>query len=92
MKKWAMNHVEHRLFPFLSSDWRGEPLKDYETVVSLIARTTTAKGLKVTCRLDRRRYAVGTKVSAREISTINITRAEFHGEWNYTIRPSVTAT
>ncbi len=62
MKKWAMNHVEHRLFPFLSSDWRGEPLKDYETVVSLIARTTTAKGLKVTCRLDRRR---DLRVSAR---------------------------
>ena len=88
--KW--NKVEHRLFSFISSNWRGEPLKDYETVVSLIARTTTAKGLKVTCRLDRRRYAVGTKVSAREISTINIARAEFHGEWNYTIRPSVTAT
>jgi len=87
--KW--NKVEHRLFSFISSNWRGEPLKDYETVVSLIARTTTAKGLKVTCRLDRRRYAVGTKVSASEISAINITRAEFHGEWNYTIRPSTKA-
>lgn len=87
--KW--NKVEHRLFSFISSNWRGEPLKDYETVVSLIARTTTAKGLKVTCRLDRRRYAVGTKASASEISAINITRAEFHGEWNYTIRPSTKA-
>lgn len=84
--KW--NKVEHRLFSFISSNWRGEPLKDYETIVSLIARTTTAKGLKVTCRLDRRRYAVGTKVSAREISAINISRSDFHGEWNYTIRPS----
>ena len=87
--KW--NKVEHRLFSFISSNWRGEPLKDYETIVSLIARTTTAKGLKVTCRLDRRRYAIGTKVSAHEISAINISRSEFHGEWNYTIRPSVTA-
>ena len=85
--KW--NKVEHRLFSFISSNWRGEPLKDYETIVSLIARTTTAKGLKVTCRLDRRRYAIGTKVSVRDISAINISRSEFHGEWNYTIRPSV---
>lgn len=84
--KW--NKVERRLFSFISSNWRGEPLKDYETIVSLIARTTTAKGLKVTCRLDRRRYRVGTRVSAREISAINITRSDFHGEWNYTIRPS----
>ncbi len=86
--KW--NKVEHRLFSFISSNWRGEPLKDYETIVSLIARTTTAKGLKVTCRLDRSRYAVGTKVSKREISAINISRADFHGEWNYSIRPSAT--
>jgi len=84
--KW--NKVEHRLFSFISSNWRGEPLMDYETIVSLIARTTTAKGLKVTCRLDRRRYAVGTKVSAKAISAINILRSTFHGEWNYTIRPS----
>jgi len=87
--KW--NKVEHRLFSFISSNWRGEPLRDYETVVSLIARTTTAKGLRVTCRLDRRRYAVGTKVSASQIAAINISRSEFHGEWNYTIRPSVPA-
>ena len=87
--KW--NKVEHRLFSFISSNWRGEPLKDYETVVNLIARTTTAKGLKVTCRLDRRSYAVGTKVSASQIAAINISRSEFHGEWNYTIRPSGSA-
>jgi DNA-binding phage protein len=84
--KW--NKVEHRLFSFISSNWRGEPLRDYETIVSLIARTTTAKGLKVRCRLDRRRYAVGTRVSDKDLSALNISRAEFHGEWNYTIRPS----
>ena len=55
--KW--NKVEHRLFSFISSNWRGEPLRDYETIVRLIASTTTAKGLTVTCRLDRRRYPVG---------------------------------
>lgn len=83
--KW--NKVEHRLFSFISSNWRGEPLRDYETIVSLIARTTTAKGLTVRCRLDRRKYAVGTKVSKADMSLINISPDAFHGEWNYTIRP-----
>ena len=55
--KW--NKIEHRLFSFISSNWRGEPLRDYETIVQLIAKTTTAKGLKVTCRLDRRKYPTG---------------------------------
>jgi hypothetical protein len=83
--KW--NKVEHRLFSFISSNWRGEPLRDYETVVRLIASTTTVKGLTVTCRLDRRRYPVGTKVSDTEMATVNLTRQPFHGDWNYVIRP-----
>ena len=83
--KW--NKVEHRLFSFISSNWRGEPLRDYETIVNLIARTTTAKGLKVTCRLDRRRYPVGKKVSDEEFATVNIRPHSFHGDWNYDIRP-----
>jgi hypothetical protein len=86
--KW--NKVEHRLFSFISSNWRGEPLRDYETIVRLIANTTTAKGLSVTCRLDRRRYPVGRKVSNKELATINLTPNAFHGEWNYTIRPRQT--
>jgi Rhodopirellula transposase DDE domain len=61
--KW--NKVEHRLFSFISSNWRGEPLRDYETIVNLIAQTTTAKGLSVICRLDRRKYPTGRKVTAR---------------------------
>ena len=84
--KW--NKVEHRLFSFISSNWRGEPLADYQTIVSLIARTTTATGLKVQCHLDRRRYATGTKVSDAELAGVNIVPCAFHGEWNYTIRPS----
>ena len=84
--KW--NKVEHRLFSFISSNWRGEPLRDYEMIVSLIARTTTAKGLSVRCRLDRRRYTTGTKVSPEDMARVNISRCHFHGEWNYTIRPS----
>ncbi len=83
--KW--NKVEHRLFSFITSNWRGEPLRDYETMVRLIAATTTAKGLKVTCRLDRRKYPTGRKVSDEEIAALNITPLRFHGEWNYTIRP-----
>ena len=86
--KW--NKVEHRLFSFISSNWRGEPLRDYETVVRLIAGTTTAKGLRVTCRLDRRRYPVGRKVSDKEFATLNLTPDAFHGEWNYIIRPRKT--
>ena len=83
--KW--NKVEHRLFSFISSDWRGEPLRDYQTVVRLIAGTTTTKGLTVTCRLDRRSYKPGRKVSEEEMATINIKPSRFHGEWNYVIRP-----
>jgi Rhodopirellula transposase DDE domain len=83
--KW--NKVEHRLFSFISSNWRGEPLCDYETAVNLIARTTTAKGLTVTCRLDRRKYATGRKVSKDEMMRVNLHPDIFHGEWNYVIRP-----
>lgn len=83
--KW--NKVEHRLFSFISSNWRGEPLVDYETVVRLISHTTTAKGLAVTCRLDRRKYPLGRKVSDEEFSEIKLTPDKFHGEWNYRITP-----
>ena len=85
--KW--NKVEHRLFSFISSNWRGEPLLDYETIVNLIAGTTTAKGLTVMCRLDRRRYPVGKKISDEELANINMVPDEFHGEWNYSIRPKI---
>jgi hypothetical protein len=84
--KW--NKVEHRLFSFISSNWRGEPLRDYETIVNLISRTTTAKGLQVTCRLDRRKYPTGRKVTDEEIKRVHLKQNKFHGEWNYTIHPS----
>lgn len=84
--KW--NKVEHRLFSFISSNWRGEPLRNYETIVNLISRTTTAKGLQVTCRLDRRKYPTGRKVTDEEIRQVNLKQNKFHGEWNYTIYPS----
>jgi hypothetical protein len=86
--KW--NKIEHRLFSFISSNWRGEPLRDYETIVRLIARTTTAKGLTVTCRLDRRKYPTGRRVSDAEMQHVNVHPHRFHGDWNYVIRPTPT--
>jgi len=86
--KW--NKIEHRLFSFISSNWRGEPLRDYETVVNLIAKTTTAKGLKVTCRLDRRKYPPGRKVTTEQMKQVNLHPDPFHGNWNYVIRPHQT--
>ena len=86
--KW--NKVEHRLFSFISSNWRGEPWRDYETIVNLIARTTTAKGLQVVCHLDRRKYATGRRISDDEMKSLNLERARFHGDWNYVIRPHRT--
>jgi hypothetical protein len=84
--KW--NKVEHRLFSFISSNWRGEPLRDYETIVHLIAKTTTAKGLKVTCRLDRRKYPTGRRVTDEEMKAVQVERNKFHGDWNYVIKPN----
>jgi len=84
-RKW--NKLEHRLFSFISSNWRGEPLRDYETVVRLITATTTARGLKVTCRLDHRKYPVGRKITDEEFALVNLKPEKFHGEWNYTILP-----
>ena len=86
--KW--NKIEHRLFSFISSNWRGEPLRDDETIVHLIAKTTTAKGLTVTCRLDRRKYPTGRKVSDADMKLANLERDKFHGDWNYVIRPHAT--
>jgi hypothetical protein len=83
--KW--NKVEHRLFSFISINWRGKPLTSYETMANLIARTTTCKGLRVICKLDKRRYPVGRGISKEEMTKLKITRSDFHGEWNYTIEP-----
>lgn len=86
--KW--NKIEHRLFSFVSHNWRGKPLIDYATIINLIASTTTSTGLKVYARLDENEYPKGVAVSDKEIAKLNITRHEFHGDWNYTIRPTST--
>jgi hypothetical protein len=85
ISKW--NKVEHQLFSFISSNWRGEPLCDYETKIQLIAKTTPAKDLSVVCRLDRRKYRIGRKISDAEIAAIQVVPEKFHGQWNYAIRP-----
>jgi hypothetical protein len=84
--KW--NRIEHRLFSFITSNWRGKPLVSHQVIVQLIAATTTKAGLKVRCQLDQNTYPAGIKVSDDEIRAININRHDFHGEWNYTIQPS----
>lgn len=86
--KW--NKIEHRLFSFISQNWRAKPLYDYAIVINLIAATTTKTGLKVYARLDKGKYEKGIKITDEELGQINIYRNEFHGEWNYTIRPQKT--
>jgi Rhodopirellula transposase DDE domain len=86
--KW--NKIEHRLFSFISHNWRGKPLIDYATIINLIASTTTSTGLKVYARLDETDYPKGVAVSDAEMARVNLTRHDFHGDWNYTITPSTT--
>jgi hypothetical protein len=83
--KW--NKIEHRLFSFISRNWRGRPLVDYRTIVELIAATTSTAGLTVRCQLDENLYPTGVKISDAEMAELNIFRHTFHGEWNYTISP-----
>ena len=83
--KW--NRIEHRLFSFITGNWRGKPLVSHAVIVQLIAATTTTTGLKVRCDLDQNIYPAGIKVADAELATVNLTRHDFHGEWNYTIRP-----
>lgn len=83
--KW--NRIEHRLFSFITMNWRGKPLRTYQTVVNLIAGTTTATGLMVRSELDDTIYEKGRKVTDEEMSTIKIKSHKFHGDWNYTICP-----
>jgi len=85
--KW--NKIEHRLFSFISKNWRGQPLTSFKVIVSLIAATTTRKGLKVRAQVDEKSYTSGVKVTDDEMSSINIQRDEFHGNWNYEIAPSI---
>ena len=83
--KW--NKIEHRLFSFISKNWRGRPLTSLAVIVNLIAATRTRTGLRVRCKLDPGRYPEGAKISDTQMSSLNIARERFHGDWNYTIHP-----
>ena len=85
--KW--NKIEHRLFSFITKNWRGRPLTTYQVIVNLIAHTTTQAGLRVRAALDTNRYETGIKVSDEQLARVRIRPAKFHGDWNYTIRPNV---
>jgi hypothetical protein len=83
--KW--NKIEHRLFCYITQNWRGRPLVSREAIVSLIGKTTTEAGLRVEAELDTNDYPTGIKVTDEELAAVNLKRAGFHGEWNYTISP-----
>ncbi len=86
--KW--NKIEHRLFSFISQNWRGKPLISHEVIVNLIAATTTKTGLQIRCDMDYNSYPKGVKVSDKELKAVNLIKDDFHGEWNYTIKPNRT--
>lgn len=84
--KW--NKIEHKLFSFISKNWRGKPLLTHAVIINLISATKTEKGLEVSCMLDKNKYPKGIKISDEEYSNINIFPEEFHGNWNYIIKPN----
>jgi hypothetical protein len=84
--KW--NKIEHRMFSFITMNWRGRPLTSYRVIVQLIANTTTDKGLKINAALDEDYYPTGVKITKKELAAVPLTRHQFHGDWNYTVHSS----
>jgi hypothetical protein len=85
--KW--NKIEHRLFGQISTNWRGQPLTSHAVIIELIAHTTTATGLRVHAELDPGYYPTGIRITQKQFDLVNLLPADFHGDWNYAIRPSV---
>jgi hypothetical protein len=83
--KW--NKIEHRMFSFISINWRGQPLVSFETVINMISATTTKSGLKIRALLDTNDYPTGVKITDRQMKDLQVTPHELHGQWNYTITP-----
>ena len=81
--KW--NKIEHKMFSFISMNWKGKPLTDYEIIINLIEGTTTKKGLKIKAKMDKKMYEIGKKISEKEIENINISIHKINPQWNYTI-------
>ena len=88
--KW--NKIEHRLFSFITMNWKATPLVSYRVIVDLISATTTKTGLTVKCELDSAHHPKGVVVSEQQIGALNMTRDAFHGDWNYTIHSKETDT
>lgn len=86
--KW--NKIEHRMFAFITQNWRGRPLVSYETIINLIGGTTTSSGLRIRAKLNRKKYETGLKVSKADLAKVNLKPAKFHGDWNYSILPRLT--
>ena len=82
--KW--NKIEHRMFSYITKNWRGKPLTSYEVIVNLISNTTTEAGLEIQAALDPGKYPIGIKVSDEDMAALRVEKNEFHGEWNYTVR------
>ncbi len=83
--KW--NKIEHRMFSFITKNWRAKPLTSLAVIVNLIASTRTREGLRIRCELDEGDYPKGRKVTDAQMASLNLRPASFHGDWNYTIRP-----
>ena len=83
--KW--NKIEHRMFSWITQNWRGKPLTSHAVIVNLIANTTTKAGLSIKAALDQGTYPKGIKVTNAQMATLKITPSDFHGEWNYTVKP-----
>ena len=81
--KW--NKIEHRMFSYITINWRGKPLRTYETIIELIGNTRTEKGLKISTDIDMEIYETGKEISDDDLEKINLIKDEFHGNWNYTI-------
>ena len=88
--KW--NKIEHRMFSFISMNWRGRPLTSYRTIVELIGATTTTKGLRIKAERDTEWYPIGVKISDAEMDALPLTRHDWHGDWNYTLHPVAQST
>jgi hypothetical protein len=84
--KW--NQIEHRMFSYITMNWRGRPLVSYRVIIQLIANTTTKKGLKINAELDQGYYPTGVKITNQQLAAVPLTRHDFHGDWNYTVHPS----
>ena len=87
--KW--NKIEHRMFNHISMNWRGKPLSSHEVIVNLIANTTTRQGLEIQAEIDSNSYPKGIKVTDAQLEEINLIKADFHGEWNYSILPKCSS-